>query len=150
MIELLQNYGLIGLFIGSFMASTIVPFSSEILLSGVLAAGVNPISAFVFATTGNWLGGVFTYYIGHLGKWDIIERWFRVKEETLVRQKAKLERYGALLAFFTWLPLIGDVLSLSLGFYRVSPAKSILYMLLGRAVRFAVWIALFDIIFWRI
>jgi membrane protein YqaA with SNARE-associated domain len=143
MLELLQNYGVLGLFFGAFFAATVIPFSSEVLLTGVLIAGVNPIHAFFAATLGNWIGGLTSYYVGHLGRWDIIERWFGVKEEKLVKQKARIEKYGSLIAFFTWLPLIGDLLAIGLGFYRIDVIKSAIFMLLGRSIRFALWISLF-------
>ncbi len=146
MLEFLQSYGLIGLFLGSFLAATVVPFSSEIILTGVLMAGVNPFEAFIVATAGNWAGGLTSYYVGHLGKWELIEKWFRVKEETLVRQKGRIEKYGSLIALITWMPVIGDVLAIALGFYRVNFTKSAIYMLLGRALRFASWISLYYVI----
>ena len=146
MVEFLQSYGLIGLFLGSFLAATVVPFSSEIILTGVLMAGVNPFEAFIVATAGNWAGGLTSYYVGHLGKWELIEKWFRVKEETLVRQKGRIEKYGSLIALITWMPVIGDVLAIALGFYRVNFTKSAIYMLLGRALRFASWISLYYVI----
>ncbi len=145
MLEFLQSIGLPGLFIGSFLAATVIPFSSEILLGGVLLAGVNPVGAFFAATFGNWFGGITSYYLGRLGKWDIIERWFRVKEESLIKQRARIERYGSYIAFFTWLPFIGDMLAIGLGFYRVDVVKSIVFMLLGRAARFGFWITLYYI-----
>ncbi len=146
MIEFLQNYGLIGLFAGSFLAATVVPFSSEILLTGVLIAGVGKFEAFIAATTGNWLGGLTSYYVGYLGKWEYIERWFRVKEETLLKQRSRIEKYGSLIALVTWLPIIGDVLAIGLGFYRISFVRSAVFMLIGRALRFATWISLYYLI----
>lgn len=68
MVEFLQSYGLIGLFLGSFLAATVIPFSSEILLTGVLLAGINPYEAFVVATAGNWLGGAYLLLCGAFGK----------------------------------------------------------------------------------
>ncbi len=143
MIELLQNYGLIGLFIASFLAATIIPLSSEVILIGVLFAGVSPLAAFFTATLGNWLGGITSYYIGRLGRWNIIEKWFGVKEESLIKQKAKIQKYGTLIAFFTWLPILGDLFAIGLGFYRIDFIKSSIFMLIGRAIRFASWIFLY-------
>lgn len=145
-IEILQSYGLVGLFLGSFMAATVVPFSSEVILTGVLIAGVSPLHAFFSATAGNWLGGMTTYFAGYLGKWSLIERWFGVKQEKLIRQRARIERYGSLIAFFTWMPLVGDVLAIALGFYRIDMLKCAVYMLLGRSIRFGVWIGLYMVL----
>jgi len=144
MIDLLAGWGYIGLFIGSFVAATVVPFSSDILLVGILMAGGDPVLSLLWATSGNWLGGLTSFAIGWAGRWEWIEKWFRVKLETLERQKSKVDRYGALLAFMTWLPFVGDVFAIAIGFYKLNPWKCSIYMLLGKASRFAVWTILFH------
>ena len=68
------------------------------------------------ATVGNWLGGLTSYWIGWLGRWDWIERWFKVKREKLEQQKGHVDRYGVWLALFTWLPIVGDLFAIALGF----------------------------------
>lgn len=137
--EALQEWGYIGLFIGSFLAATVVPFSSDILLIGMLLAGASVMPTVAVATTGNWLGGLTSYYVGYLGKWQWIEKWFRVKRETLEKQKSRIDKYGPLLALMTWLPIVGDLFAIALGFYRQPFAKSALYMLIGKAARFVIW-----------
>ena len=77
--ESLLEYGYIGLFIGAFLAATVFPFSSDVLLVGMLAAGGEPITTVTVATIGNWLGGLTSYWVGWLGKLEWLERWFRVK-----------------------------------------------------------------------
>ena len=67
MVEFLAEYGLIGLFVGSFLAATVVPFSADVLLVGMLVAGANPLATIVVATSGNWLGGITSYGIGRAG-----------------------------------------------------------------------------------
>ncbi|MGL5682679.1 MAG: YqaA family protein [Marinifilaceae bacterium] len=141
--EWLTQLGYFGLFIGSFLASTVVPFSADVLLVAILALGGNIWVCLLVATAGNWLGGLTSYWIGWLGKWKWIEKWFRVKQEQLEKQKKHIDKYGSLLAFMTWLPLVGDLFAIALGFYRVSPRLSALYMLLGRFFRFAVWTLLY-------
>ena len=142
--EALQEWGYLGLFAGSFLAATVVPFSSDVLLIGMLLAGMPVVPTVAVATAGNWLGGLTSYYIGYLGKWSWIERWLRVKRQTLERQKSRIDRYGPLLALMTWLPVVGDIFAVALGFYRQPFVSSAIYMLVGKAVRFAVW-ALFFI-----
>ena len=56
--EALLEYGYIGLFLGSFLAATVVPFSSDVLLVGMLLAGGDPVITVAVATLGNWLGGL--------------------------------------------------------------------------------------------
>ena len=141
--EWLQGLGLLGLFLGTFMAATMVPFNSTVFYIGILLTGVNPWIVFLVGTLGNWSGGLTTYGVGRLGKWEWIERWFKVKQETLIAQKAKIDRWGSLLALVTWLPFVGDVFAIALGFYRVPFWKCSLFMFLGRGLRFLLWIFLF-------
>ncbi len=132
--------GYIVLFIGSFLASTIVPFSADALIIGMLIAGGKPWICFTTALAGNWLGGMTSYLIGWIGKWEWIEKWFKVKRETLEKQKEKIDKYGPLLALLAWLPIIGDVFAIALGFYKTKPILSAIFMLIGRAIRFLIWI----------
>jgi len=137
------EWGYWGLFTGSFLASTIIPMSADVLLVGILALGGNAWICLAVATLGNWLGGLTSYWIGWIGKWEWIERWLKVKKEKLVRQQKNIGRYGVWLALFTWLPFVGDLFAIALGFYRVRPFASALYMLAGRFVRFLLWTLLY-------
>lgn len=143
MIEFLQSWGYIGLFLGAFMAATIIPFSSDILLIGILLAGGDPWLSFLSATAGNWLGGLTSYGLGRIGKWEWIEKWFHVSEEKLLKQKSKIDKYGSWIALVTWLPFVGDVFAIGLGFYKLKFFKCAVFMLIGKGARFAAWIALF-------
>ena len=135
----MEEWGLLGLFLGNVLAATIFPFSSDALYIAVLAALKQPLACFVVGTAGNWLGSVITYYVGRLGKWEWIEKWFKVKPETLGKQKAKIDKYGVWLALIAWVPVIGDVFVIALGFYRTKPLPTILLLLIGKASRFLVW-----------
>ncbi len=141
--ESLIDWGYGGLFIGSFLASTVIPFSADLLLIGILTLGGNIWICLAIATLGNWLGGLTSYWIGWLGRWEWIEKWFKVKPEQLEKQKHKIDQWGNLMAFFTWLPFAGDLFAIALGFYKVSPFLSALYMLIGRFLRFLVWTLLY-------
>ena len=141
----LEELGLLGLFLGNILAATIVPFSSDALYIAVLAATRETAACFVVATIGNWLGSLVTYGMGRLGRWEWIEKWFRVKEETLLKQKSKIDKYGSLLAFLTWLPFVGDVFAIGLGFYKLHFGRCALFMLIGKGTRFAFWLAIYYI-----
>ncbi len=142
--ELIADWGYWGLFFGSFLASTVLPFSSDALLISVILAGGDPRLAVVSATIGNWLGGLTTYYVGYLGRWEWIEKWFRVSREKLERQSSLIQRYGSLIALMSWVPIFGDVVTVALGFYRVDFKTSAIYMFIGRALRFIVWAIIFH------
>ena len=142
--EYLINLGYLGLFIGSFLASTVLLFSSDILLAAMLLAGGNPIICLFVATFGNWLGGLTSYLLGYLGKWKWLEKYFKVSREKLEKQKSKIDKFGVFLAFFAWLPFVGDIFSIALGFYKVKPKTCAAFMLIGRFLRFLVWIILYH------
>jgi len=135
----LEQLGLLGLFIGCFLAATILPFASDVLYIAVLVATGKPIACLVVATAGNWLGGVTSYYLGYLAKWEWLEKWFKVKPETLEKQKKKIDKYGVWVALLTWVPGIGDVIAIALGFYRTPVFWSLTLMLVGKLGRFIIW-----------
>lgn len=143
MLEFLLEWGYLGIFLGCFLAATVVPFASDALLVGMLLAGGDVWLTVACASAGNWLGGLTTYGIGRIGKWEWIEKWFRVKRETIEKQKEKVDKWGPLLAFATWVPFIGDVFAIVLGFYKAPFVKSAVYMLIGKTGRFVVWALLF-------
>lgn len=145
--EFLSAWGYWGLLIGSFFAATIIPFSAEFLIVGLLLAHGNPWLCLVAATLGNWLGGLTTYGIGHLGKWQWIEKWTGITPEKLEKQKHVIDKWGIWIALFTWVPLIGDVFALGLGFYRINFPKTAIFMLIGKTLRFFVWIGLYLLTF---
>ena len=135
----LESLGLLGLFIGTFLAATILPFSSDALYIAVLAATKDPIGCLAVGTVGNWLGSVVTYWIGWIGRWEWIEKWFKVKRETLEKQKVKIDKYGVWLALLAWIPIIGDVIAIALGFYRTRPWVTMFLLLVGKFARFLLW-----------
>lgn len=135
----MAEWGYWGLFLGSLMAATIVPFSSDVLLLGVLGLGGDVVTTVIVASLGNWTGGMISYAMGWLGKWEWIEKYLKVKESTLIKQKAKIDKYGSLLAFLSWLPVVGDVFAIGLGFYRLNPYKVAIFMLIGKSFRFVMW-----------
>lgn len=63
--EFLIEYGYIGVFIASFLAATVLPFSSEVVLTGVLLAGAAYWPCMIAATLGNFLGGMTSYWVGN-------------------------------------------------------------------------------------
>ncbi len=142
----LESLGLLGLFIGTFLAATVLPFSSDALYVAVLAATENPVGCLVVGTVGNWLGSVVTYWMGRIGKWEWIEKWFRVKKETLEKQKAKIDRYGVWLALLAWVPVIGDVIAIALGFYRTRPWATMFLLLVGKFARFLLWNLIYGLL----
>ena len=136
--EYFQELGYLGLFLSSFLSATLIPLSPEIVLSFLIVKGFNlPLSIFV-ATMGNWFGSIFTYFIGRIGDWKKIEKYFKIKQEKVLSFKNKIDKYGSFIAFFSWMPFLGDILALSLGFFKVNFTKVSIWMLIGKTLRFIV------------
>ena len=138
--ESFAEWGYLGLFFASFLAATIIPFlSSEALLSLMIVNQYNLGTVLFVATIGNWLGGLSCYYIGWIGKWDLIEKHLKIKASTLERLKPNVDRWGAPLAFFCWIPIIGDPLAVGLGLFKTNPISVALWILIGKGIRYLVW-----------
>lgn len=137
----LTDWGYAGLLIASFLAGSIVPFSSEIVMMGLIQAGLVPALCILFATIGNTAGGMTCYWMGHLGRMDWIEKYFRVKREKVERMQRFLQGKGALMGFFAFLPFVGEALAIALGFMRSNVWLTLVSMFVGKLLRYAamVW-----------
>jgi membrane protein YqaA with SNARE-associated domain len=83
-----------------------------------------------------------SYFLGRLGRWEVLERYFGVSKSRVETFKKQIEGWGGFLAFFCWLPLVGDVLAVGLGFFKIKGLKVGFWMLVGKAVRYSIWAAL--------
>jgi membrane protein YqaA with SNARE-associated domain len=136
MLDSFVEYGYIGLFTASFLAATILPLGSEVVFAGLLAAGLNGWTCVVVASVGNWLGGMTNYYLGRLGKVEWIEKYLKVRQEKIDRMQHWLEGKGAVMAFFSFLPVVGDIIALALGFMRANVYIVNTAMLAGKFFRY--------------
>jgi membrane protein YqaA with SNARE-associated domain len=132
------EWGYMGLFIASFLSATVVPFSSEVVLAVFLKKGGDPILSIGIATLGNTMGGMTSYWIGHLAKWEWIERYLRVSKEKVMEWQPKVSRYGSLFAIFSFVPIIGDAIPLALGFFRSNVWLTLILMTIGKLLRYIV------------
>jgi membrane protein YqaA with SNARE-associated domain len=137
------EWGYGGLFLASFLAATILPFSSEVLLLGMAATGYSALPLFLVATVGNTLGGLTNYGIGRWLPTDRFVRWSRIDTTQAQRWRSLVERRGSWAALLCWLPVIGDPIAIALGVFRAAFVPSALLMLLGKAARYAIllWVA---------
>ncbi|CAI8346975.1 MAG: Inner membrane protein YqaA [Flavobacteriaceae bacterium] len=133
------EWGYLGLFIASFLGATIIPFSSEVVFSLLIINGYDIKVSLLVATIGNWLGGLSSYFLGRLGKWETLEKYFKLKKEKIYKFKTKIDKWGSLLAFFCWLPIIGDPIAVSLGFFRTNYILVAIWMFVGKILRYLIW-----------
>lgn len=145
--EGLFDYSLWGLFLASFLAATVVPFSSEALLSYLIVTGTDPYLAVGVASAGNWLGGMSSFTIGYLGKWEWIEKYLRIKRESIEKWHDRLYKRGAVFAFFSWVPAVGDIFAVGLGLLRANIWITAVAMLAGKFLRYVIWGWLTGLVF---
>ena len=119
--------GLIGLFIGSFLAATLLPGGSEVVFFLLIKQHPDQaIAALALATLGNTLGGMSSYALA-----------FILPQKISPDKIAALRRYGPSALALAWLPLIGDALAVAAGWLRLSWWRCALWMLLGKGLRYA-------------
>lgn len=143
----LFDYSLWGLFLASFLAATVVPFSSEAILAYLIANGTDVYLAVAVATAGNWMGGMSSYFIGYLGKWEWIEKYLRVPRSSIEKWHDRLYRRGAVFAFLSWVPAVGDIFAVGLGVLRSNILITAFAMLAGKFLRYVVWGWLTGLVF---
>lgn len=136
MLDGLAEYGLWGLLVASFLAATVLPFSSEVVLAALIAAGVDVTQCIIFATIGNAAGGATCYYLGRLGKMDWLERWFKIKPDKIHKMQNWLQSKGAFMGFFSFVPAVGDVILVALGFMRANTTITLTTMTIGKLLRY--------------
>ncbi|MCR5129854.1 MAG: DedA family protein [Prevotella sp.] len=134
--ELFINYGYWGMLIAAFLAGSFVPFSSEAVMLALLAAGLDPWLLVVYGTIGNVLGSVFNYGVGRMGRLDWIERYLHVNQESLQRAERFMAGRGAMMGFFSFLPVLGSVISIVLGLTRANLPLSVLSITAGKFLRY--------------
>lgn len=136
LVQVLTDWGYAGLFLSALLAGSIVPFSSELVLVALVKLGLSPTLCVLSAALGNTVGGMTCYYMGRLGRIDWIERYFKVKREKVERTQRFLQGKGALMAFFAFLPFVGEAIAIALGFMRSNLWLTTTAMFVGKLVRY--------------
>ncbi len=137
------EWGLLGLFLASFLAATILPFSSEAVLGAMALGSWSGQSLLIVASVGNTLGGLTNYAIGRWVPEEKLARRLRIDADKAERWRGMVHRHGAWAALLCWMPVIGDPIAIALGVFRAPFAPSAILMFIGKAVRYAVILALF-------
>ncbi len=139
-ISLLISYGYWGMFVTAFVAGSFFPFSSEAVMTGLLAAGLNPWGLIIYGTVGNVLGGMFNYGVGRMGRLEWIERYLHVKQKDLDRATRFMAGRGAWMGFFAFVPVLGSAITIVLGLMRANPIISFISITIGKFLRYVVLI----------
>jgi len=131
-----ESLGLLGLALSSFLAATILPLSSELVLSSLLLAGGTPATLLLVATAGNVLGSVVNYLLGRWGADTILQRCFKISKQQTDKAELQFNRYGSWSLLFAWVPIIGDPLTIIAGMLKVHFGLFLLLVTIGKFGRY--------------
>ena len=125
--------GLWGLFASAFLSATLLPGGSEVVLAYLAGAdNQDPLVLLAVASAGNTLGGMSSWLIGRLIPAG------RLQRPELHPAVARIAKHGSPVLLLSWVPIIGDPLCTAAGWLRVPWQRALLYIALGKSVRYGV------------
>ena len=136
--EYFTEFGYVGLFFASFLAATILPLSSEVVLSFLLLNDLNPIILVSVATFGNVLGSFVNYAIGFWGSMFLIRKVLKISEDEFIKTKQRFKKYGVFSLFFAWVPVIGDPLTVVAGVLKINILIFFILVTSGKLIRYVI------------
>lgn len=136
--DFLINWGYWGMLVGAFLAGSFFPFSSEAVMLGFMAMGLDRWALVVYASIGNVAGSMFNYGLGRLGKIEWLKKYFHVKQESLDKAERFMGGHGAWMGIFAFLPIIGSGITIVLGLMRANLMISITSITIGKVVRYLI------------
>jgi len=126
-----------GLFFSAIVSSTILPGTSEVyVISLVNFADHSKYLILTIATLGNSIGSMITFYMGFL---------FRRYKPNNFRIKKLVLKYGEWSLLLSWVPLIGDIICIVAGYFKLNPIRSLLIIIFSKALRYIFIIEAFDL-----
>tara|TARA_B110000259_G_scaffold120738_1_gene137131 strand:+ start:133 stop:549 length:417 start_codon:yes stop_codon:yes gene_type:complete len=129
----------LSLFVISFLAATILPFSSELTLAGLVATSSYDNSLLlIIASLGNVLGSVVNWILGFYSRDLSTKKWFPFKDEQIEKSSKWFNKFGRWSLLFAWVPIIGDPLTLVAGLLRVKFIEFIILVTIGKVSRYIV------------
>ena len=128
----------LGLFVVSFLAATILPFSSEIALGAMLKGDFSVWMTLCFASLGNVLGAVVNYWLGIYGSEFVFKRILRLKKDELDNSLNRFQKYGTASLLFAWVPVIGDPLTVAAGVLKINFPVFVVLVAAGKILRYLV------------
>lgn len=142
--EIFAGYGYLGLFLASFLAATILPFSSEVVLGYLLSHDFNPYVTVFVATMGNVLGSVVNYGLGLLGSKILLNKLLGISTMQISKAENRFKKYGIFSLLFAWVPVIGDPLTVAAGILKVNFVLFLFLVTMGKFLRyvFVAWAVL--------
>lgn len=124
--------------VAAFIAGSFFPFTSEAVMVGLQAAGLDPLLLVVYGTIGNVGGSMFNYCVGRFAGAQWAVRHLHVSQEKLDRAESFVAGHGAWIGFFAFIPILGSAIAIALGMMRANVGISLLSIFLGKVIRYVV------------
>ena len=134
----------LSLFTIAFIAATIFPGYSEVVVVGMAVAGRDPFNIWAVASVGNTLGSAVNWLIGRYVLHFQDRKWFPFKEEKIARSQAWFQKYGVWTLLLAWAPVGGDALTFIAGIMRVNFFIFLLLTFVGKAARYALLLGAWE------
>ena len=135
----------LSLFAISFLAATILPFSSELTLAGLIAtSNYDNLLLLIVASFGNTLGSVVNWALGFYSRNLTTKKWFPFKDKQIENSSKWFSKFGKWSLLFAWVPFIGDPLTLVAGLLRVKFLEFLILVMIGKISRYIVIFYLFS------
>lgn len=138
LIDILIDFGYWGMLAAAFLAGSFFPFSSEAVMTALVAVGLDPVQLTIYASIGNVAGGLFNYGVGRMGRLDWIEKYLHVSKESLDKATKFMGGHGAWMGFFAFVPILGSAITICLGLMRANIIISVISITLGKFIRYAI------------
>jgi len=130
-------FAYLSLFIVSFLAATILPFSSEaILATYLLSETYNNFFLIFIASFGNILGSIFNWFLGIYFLKFQDKKWFPFTNTQIDRSSRWFKKYGKWSLLFAWVPIIGDPITFIAGTMRIKFLIFLLLVSFGKIMRY--------------
>lgn len=134
------------LFGSAFLAATILPFYSEVVLLGYVREGAHPYWALVaVASLGNTLGAVANWVLGRYLLHFQDRKWFYFKPDQMARWQKWFQKYGQWSLLMAWAPVGGDPLTFIAGIMRVPLLNFVVLVGIGKTLRYIVVVYFGDL-----
>ena len=129
----------LSLFTISFLAATILPFSSELTLAGLIAtSNYDNLLLLIVASFGNTLGSVVNWALGFYSRNLTTKKWFPFKDRQIESSSKWFSKFGKWSLLFAWVPILGDPLTLVAGLFRVRFLDFIILVAIGKVSRYLI------------